>query len=751
MVRTAFLAFVVFGLGIALGFALGYSATRREVQPQEPGAPELIRNEPEPAEAAPVAEPIRRPVTEHIAPVPVPAVERGEGSIHGHVRTESGEPLAGVLVRAYRITDSTEGPRRQYRTLEEPSLDEMARDFIEEERRRRAGRSEARSGDDGSFVISDLVESARYWIEALRNGYVVSVQDPRGGGTVRAGDRLDLLARAEVEVRVSVLLPDGTEAPRARVHLRGSSRGDYLDRRDWSRDHATLLLLEGGYLLKATHGQDEELVSQEEELVLDAGAPPQAVVLSLKERPGIRGQVLMDPADEFRRAQVHLQRVQFGSPADTKRLCENPRSYSVEADSGYAFADLLPGAYLLGVSRGGGRILAADVVEVANGMVTRDLALPPPQRSDYVILRVFGPQGAAPPTLEISTGLRIENGGSAAGGGGEVRRADGSYLVPHLEWCGHGEGGDAINSISVRAKGFPERTVEYRRSETLDLEVRLAEPATLEVELAGFAPQAYEGTFGLAIEEALKVRIEEGGDAGAMEQMRRFESGGSFHAEEEGLKLGRGRFGPLWPGAYRLVLSYRAGGGGDFPVQTLAVELRSGRNQVQMTVPRLFPMRLLVSGPGRNRRVDLSPVQTPEPSGSWSLSQEVGEDGLVFFDGLPAGSYKVSLRGDEPSDMLVQVPAQGDVRFQARRHDAMLVRVDDPEGGLARAGFVTGDLIVSLDGAAFESRTEWWTLLEKAYQKKQVKVVVQRADGLLEISLRPRDLSDGGMLEPASR
>src|SRR6185503_14743297 len=118
----------------------------------------------------------------------------------------------------------------------------------------------------------------------------------------------------------------------------------------------------------------------------EAGASPPQVTLQLRGRPGIRGRVLFDPEDGFLEPEVRVLRIRPNDPPDLVKLAEEPTesTFSRGKESAFAFSDLVPGTYLLGVSRGKGigPILASEVVQVVDQVVERDLNLPRLQGSE---------------------------------------------------------------------------------------------------------------------------------------------------------------------------------------------------------------------------------------------------------------------------------------------------------------------------------------------------------------------------------
>jgi hypothetical protein len=165
--KTAVALLGVFGAGILLGFALRGGGDRA-------GAPVEVMNRSAASAPASAATPTARlgeavasradqpggdpappstpesslvPVAlrDALAALPAPAVERGEAAVVGTVRSERGEPLEGVLVRAEPVLDGASTRRSSSRGRAGKTLEEDVVDLVMEHRQREARRGEART------------------------------------------------------------------------------------------------------------------------------------------------------------------------------------------------------------------------------------------------------------------------------------------------------------------------------------------------------------------------------------------------------------------------------------------------------------------------------------------------------------------------------------------------------------------------------------------------------------------------------
>jgi hypothetical protein len=775
MGRTAILlagvVALVFPLGLGLGLFMGKGRTLPEAARQEP-AEAALEAEPRPPEE-PVA-PARAPRSESASreeekalalavSLRPPPVEKGGGKIEGAVHTVDGEPLAGVRIRATRNPRPEDDVYPIYRrNQKEPSLEEEVRNLIKSHQWQKAHRQEAQSGADGTFTIGGLVDSP-YQLEARLEGYDIHHPIERWGYELRPGDRADFVATPVQEATIAVLLPDGRAPARATIRVeqrRGFNGGNYSGAESWTPREPRIELSAGTHSLIAVvnEGEAGEMASAPLELVVQAGTPLPPITLEVKGRPGIKGLLHFDPQEKFKDVEVWLSRIRPGTTPDPKVLSrQGGGSISNRSrGSSFLFNDLLPGSYVLAASHGRASFLVAEVVEIADRMVEHDLTVPLTDSSESFVLWVRGSQGEALREVEIQTGTKRKGGGGPQGTASSVPRPDGSFLVLHAGGPDE-EGEEVTNFVQVRAPGFPPKAVDYRRAETSELTIQLEAPALLEVTVEGYSPAAYGGTLSVSVGE---VKGSEGEEVPPgvrrfspafrgrrVFSPRRYSFAGG---ETQDLVNGPVSFGPLDPGSYQVVLQYMSGWQGGFPILTQPVTLQPGKNAVTLAMPPLYVLTVQVNGAKAGSRISLQ--SGGEGAQQLSISAQTGADSRALFDGLPQGTYTITYQGEGDSgDMQVSIPGQSEVVFQARKLNAMAVTLDDPEGGLARAGLQTGDLIIGLNGATFEDQNGWRGLLRQTRKEKQVKVLIQRGAETLEFSLEPGKLQEGGRLEPASR
>jgi hypothetical protein len=259
--------------------------------------------------------------------------------------------------------------------------------------------------------------------------------------------------------------------------------------------------------------------------------------------------------------------------------------------------------------------------------------------------------------------------------------------------------------IIAKSGQYGEKRVEYRRSETSEVFIRFQAGASLEITVAGYVGSGCEEKI------TLRLRKEEDREDGSFSF--------AYSPDEKVNPEGRQTFGPVEPGAYVIVVGIKTGRYQSLPVEFVPVTLRAGKNRATVNVPSLYSLTVIAEDvdPGRTFRL------RPElrTSGWWGIEKKVGPDRRALFEDLPAGTYKLALSGDEMSgEMQVTVPDQAVVRFEPKPQDAMSVTITDPEGAMAKAGLLTGDLLIGIDGTEFKSMPQMVALLGGAMGKSEM-------------------------------
>ncbi len=186
-------------------------------------------------------------------------------------------------------------------------------------------------------------------------------------------------------------------------------------------------------------------------------------------------------------------------------------------------------------------------------------------------------------------------------------------------------------------------------------------------------------------------------------------------------------------------------------MMSVELEVFPGENTVQLSIPTLYSLRVHWEEGKPVADLYLSSSEHSNRFGGMT-SATLDASGFATWDDLKAGLYLVRAGSES---MEVSVPA-GDVEFEAMVVNALRVVVTDPEGDLARLGFITGDLIIGADGEEFTSQESMGSIWQLS-QRKDAKLtyMVLRDGGQIEITAKSEDVGGwqelGGQMLPATR
>jgi len=498
---------------------------------------------------------------------------------------------------------------------------------------------ETRSDATGSYRFERLPEGG-YRVGAYAEGYVVEVFD--GGRNYAETDaRLDFLARPVVRLPLRLTLPEGGPPAKAVVLAMP------LDERDpsatsytWSLQDSELRLTPGRYEINAlgervalSAGEPPSSLRSETKTVeLAAGTAPAELVLVLRERLGIRGRVIF-PKDGLTGllAWVRLLPLAPGAELDLALLADARTTSFVRGDDDYAFLDLEPGRYAVGVTCGASELRAHAVVEVLEGLLDQDFELPPVDRSLYLSVRVFDPQGA--PVAEPDFRFVHEwEGGNDTLGTHSLRGPDGQHLLAiparYLDDYRAGTAGLTF-ALSVAARGRGAKAVELVPGQS-ELTVHLAAPARLALDVPG----------GTAAPMAGRLSVE----------LRRTDVAAGRRAASADVGMdGACTLEGLAPGDYLLTMriSDRRGPNTSELILLAAEELRlvSGENRASVSVPALYPVSVQSLAQHAGANAFIAPAEAGRGLRRWigADNHELDAEGRARFEYVPAGRYTVRI------------------------------------------------------------------------------------------------------------
>lgn len=772
-------------LGLAVGGAGGYllspgaapaaaptSAADRGSSP--PGGPPPPGTAATPPAGAPTAGAARS------APAGPAAAPQGtgDGTITGKVVGPSGDPLAGVLVRAAPIHDwfdpealdpdlppGSPPPR--------PDVDSLVREYEAALRRGEESHREASTDATGTYLLEGLA-SGTYHVQAWLAGY--RFERTRGSEwvSVPVGRTCDFRGKPMRSVRVSVLLPDGSPPRSATVSWK-AVEGDEEQSAPWRPEDPDIPVDCGTFEFTASanafqdaedgegspaivgrrwrrwDGEGGTAYRSEPRTATVATEGTSALEFRLRGQPGILVKVEYASADHPTAARIAAVPMEDGKVPEPSRLLgeEGVVSTWVDESGRGLLGDLEPGTYLVGVTFRGGATGPTTTVVVGDDLATQEFRIPGEVR-DWIRVWVRGPDGAAVDDAEIECGCR----GSEGNGTGEVEVApepDGSYRVEHFEMQAPHLGGGSFSgeelgpgprTYFVRATSLRFGTGEaiYDPARDREVTVAFAAPAFLRVTLAGWADHPDRDRASLSLEE----KPEEGRDRA--------------NDLQAGFDLtGTARFGPLNPGKYEVALclsgidrssrgSRRLRHYGGTVVSRVPIALKSG--ETPLTIPFLSLSSLTVTFEGDAPNLQqLGADGAPE----WRRGggQVEKEKGSITFEDLAPGRYRLVGR---TGDMWVDVPAPMPVAFAPSPFNAYFLQVLD-QGYLRDLGLRTGDLVVAVDGFEFKDRFTMDVALLASKARESSTFTILREGQRFDVTAEGRRVEEdeGSYYQPWSR
>lgn len=534
----------------------------------------------------------------------------GAGTLTGTVRDSAGAPVAGCVITAlpdgnpFGLGLGMRAARR--RPHEDADFREVAQSAIEGELWRRRSRRTATTGPDGRFVLEGISDLG-YKLHAFHEGY--HVEPAVSKNSYAAGDIVDFVAQAVVDVRVEVRLPDGSLAPGAWLSWHGASRSwaewcpwAPLDRVRLPVGHATLTVA-------AWKGRQQYHAEIETDLA--AGARD-TLVLQVEVRALRMLTARLVPPEGLAIpyvVELRARRLGGSEQVDARTLASDDlplQGYSASAGTA-AWQNVGRGRHLVAAFSGPRKLLAHAVVEVADGPLDVVLPMDDPREGPHVVVRVLADDGAPVrdhvsfcafagqwyvPTsaFPLAAGgwvLAIEREHELAGAG-RIRASAGEY-------------GSAEVAHDLRTPG--------------PVTIRFAEPARLRLRVEGYDGSGFES-------RVMAVLAEEG-----VEHQALLDADGTASLVTQ-------------PGECRLRLAV-TDGDKSWPILQQQVGLKSGASERTIRMPALHSLRLR-AGPGW-RWTDRVRLRCEDPAiGSLEREVQLEKDSVAVFDGLGAGTYTIA-------------------------------------------------------------------------------------------------------------
>ncbi|MHC5051162.1 MAG: carboxypeptidase-like regulatory domain-containing protein [Planctomycetota bacterium] len=557
----------------------------------------------------------------------------GEGTVSGTVRDPAGEPIEGVVVTVVPEAQPF-GLAVAYREArEQPHVDrnlaDVARYAIEGELWRRYARITTKSGPDGRFELKGLMD-ARHTLTAYHESYEVKPLSHQG--RVVPDAVVDFLARPVAEVRVQVLMPDGTVAEHAWLKWQGPHGTGWGP---WTEEKGTVRLPVGSCRVQANTTVPEPMQSEEVEREVGPRASDETLTLQLSGRRILTARLVLPTGFVQPKTVEYRLRplTDAHEEVDPESLLQDQSQRHAQSRSpGRAFwVDLEPGHYLVAAFLDKRRLLAHAVAEVGAEASEVELPVEDPEFGTFITVRLLGPDGGPVPgqaNFRVLTGPENRPRPQRADA---IQRDDGAWLV-FLDRVDTRNGPDATLRVSTRDYGSALHPCNLRGGETITL--KFGKPARLKLQVDRYSGSGVEGALFVAL------RGEVGADA-----WRLVSPNGS--CDLSGVQ----------PGPYRLLLVVRKKNK-NWPIYQRRINLDSGEEELSLPVPTLHTLRVRWAGKGRVRSATLR----SNDEGIGPLRRDARLSGRVAtFDLLGAGTYQVQCGKRRAS---VRVPGAPEVTLE---------------------------------------------------------------------------------------
>ncbi|MEZ6010046.1 MAG: hypothetical protein R3F05_20115 [Planctomycetota bacterium] len=556
-----------------------------------------------------------------LADLPPLEVPPGDQTLDVLVRSDRGEPVPGVEIRllpavpkSLRWPDGTTWEQQCQAPL---AVQVMY--FMNAVRWQTEGRRVATTDGEGRCRF-ERTHDVEHTLTAELQGW--NIKPPRAGSSsFRPGALAEFTATPLSGLLLDLRGPDGIAPERATVVFK-TGRAEWTRR--WTAASPLVEVPPDTYELEVKAGEAEELRSEPRSVTVGRGEGGTTLRVDLVERPTLRLRITFDPTEKVGLLRVAWSRLPEGVPVDANVLASVRRPEMLHQRVGSTFQHvehgLEAGRYVLGVYRGYAKTPAlVQGMTVGPGLTDFEITVPLPQRSEYAILRVRGPDGKALAPQAFRTRFTTKGQSGSSSGVPYVERPDGEYWVFHQPVDGTPEGGRY--TITVDHRDLGSRVVTYEAGDEVDEEVRFEEPAFVDLSLPGLARSG--------LGERARVWLGNP-DAGR----------GDARLGRTAVGDGPVRFTHLQPGLHQVRLLIAFGKDDTLAVVAGEVDVRSGEQALRIDMPELHdvafeglapPASLVwIADEGRER---------------YSISVGPLAGGSAKLTSLPAGRYELRSGG----------------------------------------------------------------------------------------------------------
>ncbi|MCZ7608100.1 MAG: PDZ domain-containing protein [Planctomycetota bacterium] len=644
---------------------------------------------------------------------------KGDGVITGVVRTQAGEPLAGVTITA----TPSYPEERNWSGLD---TEARIREQIRYEKWRELARRNVVTGADGNYRLEGLALKTDYSVWAELEGWRFERTPHRN--YFQAGMEANFKALVNIMVPLEVRLPDGRAPRQAEVkfHKAGEENSVFATR---PRNGTGVIGLEpGDWVASAKAGDAWEYESELVTFKLAAGQAPPALVFELKGRSGLQGKVSVPAGYRFESLEVVVLPGEGVEPPPllTASMLESKVAEVVvwprEAWS-FQVLDLAPATYRV-VLHYGNRVLDWRNVTVGGDLAACDLAVPPARAEDYFAVRVYDPEGEATDAVQVYLAVTSDQHGYS-GWSEQYRPEPDTRLiwirrVTLEELIGeHAE--QWMYTITVRSKKYGQLSQPYAPTDRHELVFRFQHPAHVTVTVPGYNEHD--------LRERLTWSVVEVGKEGRL--FRRWERerlGTSWNVAPL-------KFGPLVPGRYELVLMFEMKHS-KRELLRRPIDLAGGENAVSAEVPSLYTLTVRCRTKAEAEGVSL--YRGTSRYATWE-DEVVREGAVARFLELPEGEYRLETGA---GTLALELSADKEVDFAPRVYDCLVISGIKPGGLIEGLGLCNGDKLIAVDGNPCEDLKLFRAHLDVSKGKDSTTWTVLRNGVPIDVTFSGKQLTE---------
>lgn len=622
----------------------------------------------------------------------------GDGTINGVVRDQSGTGLPGVRVTI--LCRAREGLYEDeweyyYDEDEDPLTPEGLLEQLKEHKQQLRNTFHTTTNEAGEFSFDGLGDVSAT-VSAKIQGYKVESLY-----SVRVGAELVLRAMNEKSLTVDVILPDGGRPKTAQIWL--ESDEDYELYR-WSTDDSEIGILGKPISISVGTYHAGKHYSGEVSPLPSLSELGGRLTVKLEPQVTIDGRVTM----EWRPSGLDYL---YGSWEWSDTDTGSDKSYGEDVDNSL-YVDLSNGSFTFQIPRHGTIDIRLGWVEGETDVTKRlvidrdttevEIALPMPPRENFVVIDVRDPEGnVVQGSADIEVGVEDLNSSYVEA----MRTPRGQY------WIALAEIEDNLGKSNVKSEFYVFATSsKYGRAGVIVplgalryATIQFREPALVTAVVTNYLNHKAMGKLVAIIVPEAKANNVYWYEARTVDDK------------------GRAELAPAAPGKHILLLgvenAYNWGGYDE--LARIETTLTSGPNEVSIQAPPLYDLIVQVEGANEVVSVDID-------SETVNREKDTDRSGTVTFHNLPAGTYRIS--ADYETRKTVTIPQDSRVILRKLERNALRVTFTNEESNVAKAGFISGDLIIGIDGVIFETRKDL-ERLEEAYESGEDVDLVIRRDG----------------------